>query len=38
MEIKRRDFLKTVAGGAALALAQPAMALAREKKRIPEAV
>jgi len=37
MEIKRRDFLKTVAGGAALALAQPAMALAREKARLPDA-
>jgi len=38
MEIKRRDFLKGIAGGAALALAQPALALAREKSRLPGAV
>ncbi len=38
MEIKRRDFLKGIAGGAALALAQPALALAREKSRLPDAV
>jgi len=39
MEIKRRDFLKTVAaGGAALALAQPTLALARKKERLPDAV
>jgi Fe-S-cluster-containing dehydrogenase component len=37
MEIKRRDFLKGIAGGAALAIAQPALALAREKSRIPDA-
>ena len=30
MEIKRRDFLKTVAGGAALVAAQPTLALARQ--------
>ncbi len=38
MEIKRRDFLTGVAGGAALALAQPALSLAREKMRLPDAV
>jgi len=37
MDIKRRDFLKGIAGGAALALAQPALALAREKSRLPDA-
>ena len=38
MEIKRRDFLKGVAGTAALALARPSLALAREKIRLPDAV
>ena len=38
MEIKRRDFLKGIAGGAALAMAQPVLALAREKSRLPDAV
>ena len=38
MEIKRRDFLKTVAGGAALAIAQPTLALASQKERLPDAV
>jgi Fe-S-cluster-containing dehydrogenase component len=38
MEIKRRDFLKGVAGGAVLALARPTVALAREKSRLPDAV
>ena len=38
MEIKRRDFLKGVAGAAALALARPTLALAREKTRLPDAV
>lgn len=38
MAIKRRDFLKGVVGGAALVLTQPALALAREKKRLPDAV
>ncbi len=37
MEIKRRDFLKGIAGAAALTLAQPALALAREKSRLPDA-
>ena len=38
MEIKRRDFLKGFAGSAALALALPNRALAREKIRTPDAV
>jgi Fe-S-cluster-containing dehydrogenase component len=38
MEIKRRDFLKGVAGGAALTLVRPTLALAREKIRLPDAV
>jgi Fe-S-cluster-containing dehydrogenase component len=38
MAIKRRDFLKTVAGGTALALAKPTLALARAKNLPPDAV
>ncbi len=38
MEVKRRDFLKGIAGAAALTLAQPVLALAREKSRLPDAV
>ncbi len=37
MEIKRRDFLKGIVGAAGLTLAQPALALAREKSRLPDA-
>ncbi len=38
MAMKRREFLKGVAGGAALAIAQPVLALAREKSRLRDAV
>lgn len=38
MEIKRRDFLKTIAGGTAMVIAQPALTLAKEKSRLPKAV
>jgi len=38
MEIKRRDFLKGLAGSAVLALAPPAMAVSSKKSRLPDAV
>ena len=39
MKIKRRDFLKGIAGGAVLAaVGQPTLAAAKEKSRLPEAV
>ncbi len=38
MEIKRRDFLKTIAGGTAMVIACPALTLAKEKSRLPKAV
>ena len=38
MEIKRRDFLKTIAGGTAMVMAQPALTLAKEKSRLPNAI
>ena len=38
MEIKRRDFLKAVAGGAAMIMAPPVSVLARETSRLPEAI
>ena len=38
MEIKRRDFLKGLAGSAVLALAPPAMASSSEKDRLPGAL
>jgi Fe-S-cluster-containing dehydrogenase component len=38
MEIKRRDFLKGIAGAAALTLVQPTLALARRKERLPDAI
>lgn len=38
MEIKRRDFLKTIAGGTAMVLAQPTLVSAREKPRLPDAI
>jgi Fe-S-cluster-containing dehydrogenase component len=38
MEIKRRDFLKGLAGSAALAVASPAMAASSEKDRLPDAL
>ena len=38
MEIKRRDFLKGLAGSAVLAVASPAMAVSSEKSRLPDAL
>ena len=38
MEIKRRDFLKGLAGSAMLAMAPPAMAGSSEKNRLPDAL
>lgn len=38
MEIKRRDFLKTIAGGTAVVLAGPTLASAREKPRLSNAL
>lgn len=38
MEIKRRDFLKGLAGSAVLAMAPPAIAGSLEKNRLPDAV
>jgi len=38
MEIKRRDFLKGLAGSAVLAMAPPAMAASSEKIRLPDAL
>ena len=38
MEIKRRDFLKGLAGSAVLAVASPAMAASSEKSRLPDAL
>ena len=38
MEIKRRDFLKTIVGGTAVALAPPALVSAKEMSRIPGAM
>ena len=38
MEIKRRDFLKGLAGSAVLAMASPAMAVSSEKSRLPDAL
>jgi Fe-S-cluster-containing dehydrogenase component len=38
MEIKRRDFLKGLAGSAVLAMAPPAMASSSEKNRLPDAL
>lgn len=38
MEIKRRDFLKGLAGSAVLAMASPAMAVSSEKNRLPDAL
>ena len=38
MKIKRRDFLKGLAGSAVLAVASPAMAASSEKSRLPDAL
>ena len=38
MEIKRRDFLKGLAGSAVLAMAPPAIAASSEKTRLPDAL
>lgn len=38
MDIKRRDFLKGLAGSAMLAMASPAMAASSEKSRLPDAL
>jgi Fe-S-cluster-containing dehydrogenase component len=38
MEIKRRDFLKGLAGSAVLAMASPAIAASSEKDRLPDAL
>lgn len=38
MEIKRRDFLKGLAGSAVLAMASPAIAASSEGKRLPDAM
>ena len=38
MEIKRRDFLKGLAGSAVLAMAPPAIAASSEKDRLPDAL
>jgi len=38
MKIKRRDFLKGLAGSAVLAMAPPAMAASSEKNRLPDAL